>query len=127
MPNTPFVENQQIGSALPATQWVWRLYGAGLSKLSMSEQPLPAPERSMVALAGLKQLPHALQTMIDAVYPGKIIIFPALLDFPLTALTDLQYVLPQVYVKLGDGRTWTAEAEEAFLETMQTGGEEASD
>jgi threonine dehydrogenase-like Zn-dependent dehydrogenase len=82
-----------------------------------------APERSMVALAGLKQLPQALQAMIDAVYPGKIVIFPAVLDFPLTALPDLKDVLPQVYGKLIDGRTWTAEAEAAFLETMLTENE----
>ncbi len=82
-----------------------------------------APERSMVALAGLNQLPQALQSMIDAVYPGKIIIFPALLDFPLTPLVDLEPILPQVYDKLHEGRTWTAGAEAAFLKMMLSEGE----
>jgi threonine dehydrogenase-like Zn-dependent dehydrogenase len=80
-----------------------------------------APERSMVALVGLSQLPQALQSMIDAVYPGKIMIFPAILDFPLAALPDLHHVLPQVYDRLIDGRTWTPEAEAAFLEAMLPG------
>jgi hypothetical protein len=82
-----------------------------------------APERSMVALAGLKQLPEALQSMMDAVYPGKIIIFPALLDFPLTPLVDLASVLPRVYEKLHEGRTWTDEAESALLEMISSDGE----
>ena len=75
----------------------------------------------MVALAGLSQLPQALQSMIDAVYPGKITIFPAILDFSLAALPDLHHVLPQVYDRLNDGRAWTPNAEAAFLEAMLPG------
>jgi threonine dehydrogenase-like Zn-dependent dehydrogenase len=86
-----------------------------------------APERSMVALAGLRQLPQALQSMIDAIYPGKIIIFPALVDFPLTPLVDLEPILPQVYEKLHEGRTWTAEAEAVFLEMLSSEGERIHD
>jgi hypothetical protein len=81
-----------------------------------------SPERSMVALAGLMQLPQALQSMIDAVYPGKTVIFPAVLDCPITTLPDLQHVLPHVYERLAEGRAWTTEAEAAFLDAMLTGG-----
>ena len=56
--------------------------------------------------------------MLAATYPGKIVIFPAVPDFPLTALPDLRETLPGVYAKLAGGRTWTAAAEEAFLEAM---------
>jgi threonine dehydrogenase-like Zn-dependent dehydrogenase len=75
-----------------------------------------APERCVSAIGGLRQVPDGLKAMLAATYPGKIVIFPAVPDFPLTALPDLRETLPGVYAKLADGRTWTAAAEEAFLE-----------
>ena len=77
-----------------------------------------APERCVSAIGGLRQVPDGLEAMLAATYPGKIVIFPAVPDFPLTALPDLRETLPVVYAKLADGRTWTAAAEEAFLEAM---------
>ena len=77
-----------------------------------------APERCVSAIGGLRQVPDGLEAMLAATYPGKIVIFPAVPDFPLTALPDLREALPVVYAKLADGRTWTAAAEEAFLEAM---------
>jgi hypothetical protein len=53
--------------------------------------------------------------MIAKTYPGKIVVFPLVADFPLTALSDLRHVLPDVHQKLGSGNTWTAQAEAAFL------------
>jgi threonine dehydrogenase-like Zn-dependent dehydrogenase len=77
-----------------------------------------APERCVSAIGGFRQVPEGLKAMLAATYPGKIVIFPAVPDFPLTALPDLREALPVVYAKLADGRTWTALAEEAFLEAM---------
>ena len=77
-----------------------------------------APERCVSAIGGLRQIPAGLEAMLAATYPGKIVIFPAVPDFPLTALPDLRETLPGVYAKLADGRAWTAAAEEAFLEAM---------
>jgi threonine dehydrogenase-like Zn-dependent dehydrogenase len=77
-----------------------------------------APERCVNAIGGLRQIPAGLEAMLAATYPGKIVIFPAVPDFPLTALPDLREKLPGVYAKLADGRAWTAAAEEAFLEAM---------
>ena len=77
-----------------------------------------APERCVSAIGGLRQVPSGVEAMLAATYPGKIVIFPAVPDFPLTALTDLRESLPVVYARLTDGRTWTAAAEEAFLEAM---------
>ena len=77
-----------------------------------------APERCVSAIGGLRQVPDGLEAMLAATYPGKIVIFPAVADFPLTALPDLRETLPAVHAKLTDGRTWTAAAEEAFLEAM---------
>jgi len=36
----------------------------------------------------------------------------------LTSVLDLGEILPEVAAKLKDGRIWTKEAEEAFLEAM---------
>lgn len=49
---------------------------------------------------------------------GKIVVYPAVPDFPLTGLSELKKILPKVYEKLEGGRVWTREAEETFLEIM---------
>ena len=77
-----------------------------------------APERCVSAIGGLRQVPAGIEALLAATYPGKIVIFPAVPDFPLTALPDLRRVLPAVYDQLADGHAWTAGAEAAFLETM---------
>jgi hypothetical protein len=47
-----------------------------------------------------------------------VVIFPNIRELPLTALSDLQEMLPSVHARLKDGREWTAEAEEEFLRVM---------
>jgi hypothetical protein len=54
----------------------------------------------------------------EAKFPGKVVIFPQIKDFPLTPLEELKEKLPTVYAKLKDGREWTVEAEQEFLELM---------
>ena len=41
-----------------------------------------APERCVSAIGGLRQVPDGLEAMLAATYPGKIVIFPAVPDFP---------------------------------------------
>ena len=48
--------------------------------------------------------------MKDAIFAGKVVIYPNIKEFPLTALTDLKDPLPSVYAKLSNGREWTKEA-----------------
>jgi threonine dehydrogenase-like Zn-dependent dehydrogenase len=79
------------------------------------------PERSVAAIAGFRQIPDGIRAMIAKTYPGKIVVFPLVVDFPLTALSDLKQVLPEVYEKLGSGHSWTGEAEAAFLEAVLPG------
>lgn len=79
------------------------------------------PERSIAAIAGFRQIPDGIGAMIAKTYPGKIVVFPQVADFPLTALPDLRRVLPEVYEKLGRETTWSGEAEAAFLEAMLSG------
>jgi len=76
------------------------------------------PQRSMAALCGLNQIAEGVQAMMDSVYPGKIVVYPMVKDFPLTGLRELKTVLPDVYDKLENGRFWTMEAEKVFLESQ---------
>jgi hypothetical protein len=74
--------------------------------------------RSVAAVGSLDAVRDGLQALIDATYPGKVVIFPNIKPMPLTALPDLQDRLPGVCARLRDGREWTKEAEEEFLRLM---------
>jgi threonine dehydrogenase-like Zn-dependent dehydrogenase len=77
-----------------------------------------SPHRLVAAIGSLGAARDGLQAVKDAVFPGKIVVFPHIKDFPLTALLDLKDKLPSVYAKLKDGCEWTTEAEEEFLRLM---------
>ncbi len=86
--------------------------------LHQAESGELSPNRSVAAVGSLDAARDGLQAVMDAVYPGKIVIYPQIKDFPLTAVPDLKDTLPSVYAKLKDGREWTREAEEEFLRLM---------
>lgn len=69
------------------------------------------PRRALAAIGGLRAAPEALQALMDGRFPGKIVIFPALHDLPLTALADLQASEPGVAAALAPDGTWTSAAE----------------
>jgi threonine dehydrogenase-like Zn-dependent dehydrogenase len=77
-----------------------------------------SPNRSVKAIGSLQAARDGLMAVRDAVFPGKVVIFPQIKDFPLTPLEKLKDELPSVYAKLKDGREWTVEAEQEFLELM---------
>ena len=76
------------------------------------------PHRSMAAVCGMSQIAEGITAMQEAVFPGKIVAYPMVPDFPLTGLPELEKSLPEVYEKLENGRNWTNEAEKAFIELM---------
>lgn len=76
------------------------------------------PGRLVAAIGSLGAAREGLQAVNDAVFPGKIVIYPHIKDFPLTVLPELREALPTVYAKLRDGREWTTAAEEEFLRLM---------
>jgi hypothetical protein len=76
------------------------------------------PSRLVAAIGSLGAAREGLQAVNDAVFPGKIVIYPHIKDFPLTVLPELRDKLPTVYARLKDGREWTTEAEEEFLRLM---------
>lgn len=73
---------------------------------------------SVVAIGSLEAVPDGLKAVLAAKYPGKIVIFPNINPLSLTAVSDLEQILPSVYRKLKNGKTWTREAEIELLEIM---------
>lgn len=74
--------------------------------------------RSVAAIGSLSAAKDGMQALINATYPGKVVIYPNIQDLPLTRLTELQQVLPAVAEKLLDNHIWTKEAERTLLERM---------
>lgn len=75
------------------------------------------PHRSMAAVCGMNQIAEGVQAMIDAAFPGKIVVYPMIENFPLTGLPELINTHPEIYNKLEHGFLWTNDAENTFLET----------
>lgn len=69
---------------------------------------------SLAAIGGIDAMADGVKAVKEAKFPGKTVIFPHI-RMPLTALTDLDKVLPNVYAKLKDGKFWTQEAEDELL------------
>ncbi len=86
--------------------------------LHQAESGELSPNRSVAAIGSLNAAKDGMRSVQDTVYPGKVVIFPHIKDFPLTALPDLKDSLPSVYALLKDGREWTKEAEAEFLRLM---------
>lgn len=89
-----------------------------ITMLNEVESGQLSTNRSVAAIGSLDAVPDGLQALLDATFPGKVVIFPMIKHLPLTSVTDLEKVLPAVHAKLKNGREWTKEAEEALLEEM---------
>jgi threonine dehydrogenase-like Zn-dependent dehydrogenase len=88
------------------------------SMLDEAEAGRLDPNLSVVAVSGLNDSKKGLEGVVHQAYPGKVVIYPQIADFPLTALEDLADVLPTVYAKLGPNHSWTVEAEAEFLKEL---------
>ncbi|MFO7697116.1 MAG: alcohol dehydrogenase catalytic domain-containing protein [Anaerolineae bacterium] len=86
--------------------------------LEVTEEGELDPNLSVVAIAGLSAAKEGLEGVIKSQFPGKVVIYPQVLSFPLTMLSDLKQRLPGVYEQLGPNESWSVEAEEAFLREM---------
>ena len=89
-----------------------------LTMLQKVEHAVLSTNRSVAAVGSLSAAKDGMQALIDATYPGKVVIFPNIRELPLTSLTELHEILPSVAAKFKDGRTWTREAEQEFIEVM---------
>jgi threonine dehydrogenase-like Zn-dependent dehydrogenase len=96
--------------------------GSGISDMRLmlgaAESGRLDPNLSVTAVSGLKGAKEGLAGVVHQEYPGKVVIYPQILDFPLTRLEDLKNILPAVYGKLGPNESWTIEAEEQFLKEL---------
>jgi len=86
--------------------------------LHFAESGTLSPNRSVAAIGSLEAVKEGLRSVMDTVYPGKVVIYPHIKPLPLTAVPDLKDTLPTVYAKLKDGREWTNEAEAELLRVM---------
>ncbi len=75
-----------------------------------------SPARSLAAIGGMRAMAAGIQAVMDHTYPGKIVIFPQLVDLPLLALSELHASLPRVAACLDPGNTWSVAAEQALFE-----------
>ena len=71
--------------------------------------------RSVAAIGGMDQFANGVKAMKESRFPGKIIIYPTVEEFPLVALSELESLAPDVFCLLEDGRIWTREAEEQLI------------
>jgi len=86
-----------------------------------------SPGHSLAAIGGIDAAADGIQAMIDGTFAGKVVIFPQLRGLPLTALTDIGSVAPEVAAALGEGGVWTAEAEARLLGRFSSSPDEAGD
>ncbi len=75
-----------------------------------------SPARSVAAIGGMNAAQEALAATMEGRYPGKIVLFPQIVDLPLLRLEELADALPDVAAKLGDGLVWNQAAEKALLD-----------
>lgn len=85
-----------------------------IDTLALTESHELPTRDSMAAVGGIDAMADGVRAVKEARFPGKTVIFPHI-RMPLTALTELDKVAPNVYAKLRDGKFWTQEAEEELL------------
>jgi L-sorbose 1-phosphate reductase len=73
---------------------------------------------SVAAIGGINQIADGIKAMKNWVFPGKIVIYPHVLEFHLTAIDKLEEKIPGIGKYLGEDRAWNMEAEKFFLEKM---------
>jgi len=73
---------------------------------------------SVDAITGFCDAKKGIEGVMSQAFEGKCVVYPSILEFPLTKLADLKTALPSVYAKLGPNESWTVEAETEFLKEM---------
>jgi NAD(P)-dependent dehydrogenase (short-subunit alcohol dehydrogenase family)/threonine dehydrogenase-like Zn-dependent dehydrogenase len=89
--------------------------GDMLGMVKESEAGRLSTDRATAAIGGLRAVRDGYEAVKGSRFPGKIVIYPQVLDFPLTPVDELPSKEPAVAAKLRDGQ-WCREAERAFLE-----------
>ena len=69
------------------------------------------PGRALAAVGGMESAPDALRALMEGRFPGKIVIFPSLRDLPVTPLTQIGRLDPDVQAALQPDGSWSRGAE----------------
>ncbi|MGE5603798.1 MAG: alcohol dehydrogenase catalytic domain-containing protein, partial [Nitrososphaerales archaeon] len=72
---------------------------------------------AVAAIGGIDAARDGMLGLMEGRFPGKMVIYPQVESFPLTALADLKSAAPKVYDLLGPRGAWSREAEAEFLRT----------
>ena len=70
-----------------------------------------SPALNLAAIGGMEAARDGIEAVMEGRFAGKVLIFPQVSGVPLTGLSDLAEVAPDVAAALGDNSTWTVEAE----------------
>jgi threonine dehydrogenase-like Zn-dependent dehydrogenase len=70
-----------------------------------------SPGHALGAVGGMEAAADGLRALMEGRFAGKIVIFPQLENLPLTDIADLAASDPELGAALGEGGTWTTEAE----------------
>ncbi len=84
--------------------------------LRFAEQGLISPNESVAAIGGMRALRDGIDAVQRGAFSGKVVIYPHLIDLPLTPLEELPIRMPSVARRLDTRGTWTRDAERALLE-----------
>jgi len=78
-----------------------------------------SPGRSVAAVGGIGTAAEGLVALKEGRYPGKIAIFPQLVDLPLQSVDELAARYPTVASAMGPERIWNSSAEQALYAVME--------
>ena len=70
-----------------------------------------SPGHALGAVGGMEATADGLRALMEGRFAGKIVIFPQLENLPLTDIADLAASDPELGAALGEGGTWTTDAE----------------
>ncbi len=106
---------------LHGTRWV----GSSGSRISDLQYTLEqtqkgelSPNHSVAAIGGVNAAAEGIRAVKEGSFPGKIVIWPQLVDLPLIPLPRLAEYLPNVAAKLTPSGMWTKEAEDELLRSQ---------
>ncbi|MGC9359902.1 MAG: alcohol dehydrogenase catalytic domain-containing protein [Anaerolineae bacterium] len=88
------------------------------SMLAYTESQRLNTNLSVDCVTGFRAAREGIDGVMHQRFEGKCVVYPMIMDFPLTTLAELKDALPKVYAKLGPNETWTVEAEEEFLKEL---------
>ncbi|MHB0911913.1 MAG: alcohol dehydrogenase catalytic domain-containing protein [Armatimonadota bacterium] len=101
-----------------------RFVGSSGSKITDLKDTLDAAESgalstntSVAAIGGMEASWDGMVAVKEGKFPGRVVIYPHIHGLPLTAVSELDKVLPEVYAKLTNGLFWNREAEEELLKS----------